>query len=202
MKTYTIYKLSNTVNDKCYIGIDSGVGRISRIESHRLEAHNPKQKPYWFRISVAIREIGWEYFLGEILYQSTDKNHCLEMEKHFIKEYDSFNNGYNMTLGGEGAFGVKQSQEHIKKRVSKMVATKTSNPKQILSKKKIPNCYQSKTVDGWLLTPPIGDLIITGNLAKVCRQYNISRSAMMGVANGICNHHKQWKCAKILIKKN
>jgi len=40
------------------------------------------------------------------------------MENYFIVESNSFNDGYNSTLGGEGTLGVKQSQSQIKKRIS------------------------------------------------------------------------------------
>jgi hypothetical protein len=40
------------------------------------------------------------------------------MENYFITESNSFNNGYNSTLGGEGTLGVKQTSSQIKKRTS------------------------------------------------------------------------------------
>ena len=33
------------------------------------------------------------------------------MEPFFIKEFQSFKNGYNLTEGGEGTFGKKQSEK-------------------------------------------------------------------------------------------
>jgi hypothetical protein len=38
-----------------------------------------------------------------------------EMEFHYIKQYDSFNNGYNLTIGGEGCFGYKHPKEIIER---------------------------------------------------------------------------------------
>jgi len=34
------------------------------------------------------------------------------MENFFIKEYDSYQNGYNSTLGGDGTLGVEMSKEN------------------------------------------------------------------------------------------
>ena len=41
------------------------------------------------------------------------------MESYFIEQYDSFNNGYNSTLGGEGSLGwSKFITEEIRERMS------------------------------------------------------------------------------------
>jgi len=40
------------------------------------------------------------------------------MENHFIVESNSFKNGYNSTLGGEGTLGYVQTESQIKKRIS------------------------------------------------------------------------------------
>lgn len=99
MNIYTIYKATNIINGKSYIGFDSKWP--NRIIKHNQNYKNQNRKFY-----DAIKKYGWDNFDWSVLYQSYDRNHCLtEMEPHFITEYNSFNNGYNMTLGGEGTFG-------------------------------------------------------------------------------------------------
>ena len=50
------------------------------------------------------------------MYQSKDREHTLKtMEPYFINEYDSFNNGYNSTIGGEGTLGIIVTEEHKNK---------------------------------------------------------------------------------------
>lgn len=106
---YTIYKSVNTINGKVYIGFDSHWPNRQKV--HKSASKNQEGKFY-----RAIRKYGWDNFEWSILYQSKDKNHCLkEMESHFIKEYDSFNTGYNSTLGGDGCFGLILSEESRKK---------------------------------------------------------------------------------------
>jgi hypothetical protein len=106
---YTIYKATNLVNDKVYIGFDSKWP--NRKEKHKYNSVNPKYAGYYSHFYCAIRKYGWENFQFDVLYQSKDKDHTLsEMERHFITEHKSFYgfedcNGYNMTLGGEGFFG-------------------------------------------------------------------------------------------------
>ncbi len=103
MIIYTIYKSVNRINGKVYIGFDSKWPK--RIERHEYNYKNHKQKKH-FKFYRALRKYGWNNFIWEVIYQSKDGLHCLQvMESYFIKEYDSFNNGYNMTLGGEGTLG-------------------------------------------------------------------------------------------------
>jgi group I intron endonuclease len=79
------------------------------------------QKPFY----RAIRKHGFDSFEWNILYQSTDKDHTLkEMEQHFITEYNTFGDGYNLTLGGEGTPGWKANEKTRKK----MSATKRGRP--------------------------------------------------------------------------
>lgn len=107
---YTIYKATNMITGKSYIGITNNYAR-------RLNSHRHAKDPYYFH--TAIRKHGFESFIWEILYQSKDEFHTLhEMEPYFIQEYDSYQNGYNLTLGGDGSYGWKPS-EKTKRKISK-----------------------------------------------------------------------------------
>lgn len=117
MNIYTIYRATNTINGKCYIGFDSSWPK--RLYEHKQSSKNADQVFY-----RAIRKYGWEKFSWEILYQSNDGIHTLSvMEPFFIKENNSYirvknSNGYNMTIGGEGSLGyihTKKSRENIGK---------------------------------------------------------------------------------------
>jgi group I intron endonuclease len=105
MNIYTIYKATNLINNKCYIGFDSRFPR--RIYFHKYNYPNTD-----FKFYRAIRKYGWDNFEWEIIYQSNDKDYTKNiMENYFIEEYDSYLNGYNSTFGGEGTFGYIRSQE-------------------------------------------------------------------------------------------
>ena len=118
---YTIYKLQNKINGKIYIGF---TGKL--VEERWAEHCKDAKSGSDFAIHRAIRKYGFENFVGEILYQSSYRKHCLtEMEPYFIREYKSyvtFENGYNMTIGGDG---TQQHEVPIKTQFQQMLYTFT-----------------------------------------------------------------------------
>jgi len=96
MSIYSIYKATNIVNEKVYIGY------TSNFEA-RKKKHKKTSEKSTIRFYEAIRKYGWDNFEWEIIYQSRDMDHCKNvMENYFIQMYDSYKNGYNSTLGGDG----------------------------------------------------------------------------------------------------
>jgi group I intron endonuclease len=116
MTIYTIYRAKNVLNEKCYVGFDS---RWPNRKGGHLRAVRSNSTQALYR---AMRKHGVENFVWEVIYQSKDRDHTLnEMERYFISEFNSFNNGYNMTLGGEGIFGRKNHcQPHSEEAKQKM----------------------------------------------------------------------------------
>ena len=109
MNIYTIYKATNKLNGKCYIGFDSHW-------PNRKVCHKSASKKQNSKFYNAIREHNWDNFVWEVIYQSYDGHHTLKfMEPHFIKEHNSFYCGYNSTLGGDGILGHKHSEENKQK---------------------------------------------------------------------------------------
>lgn len=99
MTIYTIYKITNTINNKVYIGFTNNFEK-------RIKQHKRNYKKYDSLLYRAIKKHGLENFKFEILYQSKIFEHTLNiMEPFFIQEYTSRENGYNMTLGGGGIVG-------------------------------------------------------------------------------------------------
>lgn len=118
----SIYKCTNILTGKSYVGYDSNWP--SRKTKHLYDFQNENSKNYNCYFYRALRKYGKENFVWEVLYQSWDKNHCLnQMEPFFIKENNSYNNGYNMTKGGEGTLGKqswlgKKHSEETKSKIS------------------------------------------------------------------------------------
>lgn len=150
MNTYTIYKATNTINQKIYIGFDSSWP--TRQQQHLIESAGPNPDDGSI-FHKAIRKYGSDAFTWEVLCQSRDGEHLLnEMEGYFIRLYNSHyldGHGYNMTYGGEGALGRVQTEEtrkkiskaakgrkHSKETLEKMSASLRGVPKSPESNKK------------------------------------------------------------------
>ena len=91
-----IYKITNRLNNNVYIGqTTQGVQRRFRqhIEKALSGGHG--------KLHTAMRECGIENFDIEVIERCEEE--CLDdREKYWISHYNSMNNGYNMTAGGNG----------------------------------------------------------------------------------------------------
>lgn len=127
MNIYTIYRITNILNGKIYIGW------TSRDPEIRFEEHSRGKKSSI--IGSAIEKYGRENFKFEILYQTKDEIHSKEMEGYFILGNNSLlaeegGWGYNIDKGGKGhkrskrtielhrhkLTGRKQSEDHKRKK--------------------------------------------------------------------------------------
>lgn len=94
-----IYKITNTTNGKCYIGQSRDIE--ARWAKH-LSAY--KSSPEW-ALYKAFKKYGIDAFSFEVIEECTIEE-LNEREIYWIAHFDSFNNGYNMTLGGEACNGT------------------------------------------------------------------------------------------------
>ena len=63
-------------------------------------------------IGKAIRKHGIEHFRIEVIDIAETKEEVMRKEIYWIDYYDSYKNGYNLTIGGEGAslnYKIKRS---------------------------------------------------------------------------------------------
>ena len=95
-----IYKITNIINKKIYIGYTTG-SLFSRINKHKND--DPK---YNTLLGNAIVEYGWDNFVYEIVAEEDDRDKLLELEVYYINFFNSkAPNGYNMTIGGTRLYG-------------------------------------------------------------------------------------------------
>ena len=99
-----IYKISNDINDKVYIG------QTKQSISQRWSIHKQMSKTYPNVLYKAMRKYGVEHFFIEII-EECDENLLNEREIYWIEYYDSYYNGYNMTLGGQFSSGRPSKYE-------------------------------------------------------------------------------------------
>jgi group I intron endonuclease len=106
-----IYKVTNKINGKAYIG-QTVFSLKNRKNRHVSETLNRKDNIYFHK---AIRKYGSENFDWKILQKCDTIEELNKLEIHYIELYDTFNNGYNLTKGGKGAVGYVPSRETRKK---------------------------------------------------------------------------------------
>lgn len=179
MSIYSIYKVTNKVNGKIYIGFDSNWP----VRKYQHKSRAKKNSSY--RLHMAIRKYGWENFDWEVIYQSYDCLHTLKiMEPYFITEYNSFARGYNMTTGGDGTPGHIRNPA-IAKKHSENMKQYFSNPENRL--KRGDDCSKL-----WTVTDPNGNKQDIKNLAKFCREHNLDSGNMSAVAKGRYKQYRGW----------
>lgn len=94
-----IYKITNKINNKSYIG--QSIHIEDRWTDEKYCAFEPTAHRYNTILSQAFRKYGIDNFVFEILEQCSQEE-LNEKEKYYIQKYDSYYNGYNATMGGEG----------------------------------------------------------------------------------------------------
>jgi len=120
---YTIYRITNKINNKSYIGFTRK--KIEeRFKEHLYESHNKNSNGYNHLLHKAIRKYGDNNFIIIELFSSCYKDYCLnEMENYFINEYRTFVGfedcfGYNQTLGGQAVMLGKTHNDETKLKMS------------------------------------------------------------------------------------
>jgi len=98
-----VYKYTNRINGHSYIG--QSIDIETRKKNHIYSSSCPTASDYNSQFHQAIRKYGINNFKFEILVELTKENYSNEilndLEKFYIKKYNSFKNGYNATEGGE-----------------------------------------------------------------------------------------------------
>jgi group I intron endonuclease len=102
-----IYKVTNIVNGKMYIG-QTVYDLKKRKGQHLYSVKSYKDNFYFHR---AIRKYGPDNFKWKIIHECDNINFLDRFEIFYIGYYDTYNNGYNLTLGGGGSVGGKVSAE-------------------------------------------------------------------------------------------
>lgn len=90
-----IYKIENTLNGKVYIG------KTARSVEIRWKEHLACSLTQDNKLYRALRKYPISVFFISIIEEASD-NLLNDLERYWIDQYDSYQNGYNSTLGGDG----------------------------------------------------------------------------------------------------
>lgn len=106
---WNIYIHINKINNKKYVGITSKEP-MKRWGKNGI--HYKRQNFY-----KAIEKYGWDNFKHIVLYKNFTEKDAKEKEVLLIKLFktNDKNFGYNITLGGDGCYGYKPTEETIEK---------------------------------------------------------------------------------------
>lgn len=103
---YIIYMHTSLDSGKSYIGLTSRTMEIRWLE-HLSNARN-NVKYHFYNAIRLYGETAWNH---TILHENINTlEEAKELEKYYIKKYDTFENGYNSTIGGEGYHGIHSEQ--------------------------------------------------------------------------------------------
>lgn len=139
--TTGIYKITNTTNGKAYIGKSLNIEE--RFKTHKRKGFNPLDKEYEKSLYRAFRKYGLAKFAFTILEECLPEQ-LNEKEIYYISKYNTYQNGYNETSGGDGNVDINGEKHHNHKLTEKDVIdirTRYANKER---KKEVYKLYQDK----------------------------------------------------------
>ena len=118
--TSYVYKITNLVNKKIYIGI------TNQTPQYRFRQHiNHADRGGTNHFARAIRKYGKQNFKLEEIEICKTYEDAQEFEKLYIEQYNSIIDGYNMSAGGGGSVGFKIREETKAKLRGRIVSLET-----------------------------------------------------------------------------
>lgn len=91
-----IYKITNKLNNHSYIGLSTKLENRWKYHKDQYNWKREKTKILY----QAFQKYGIENFVFEVLEECSVEE-LSEKEQYYIEKFDTYNNGYNMTTGGE-----------------------------------------------------------------------------------------------------
>lgn len=165
-----IYKITCSENGRVYVG--QAINIKDRWMSH-MQCLN-RNKHHNIHLQRAWNKYGEECFKFEVI-EYCEPSNLNDREIHWIKELNSFKNGYNRTLGGGGILGRKYTKQEIKNRTGK------NNP-----------FYNKKHKDGWL------DKVIKASNEKTSKpilQISVENGEIINKYNSISEASRKYNCS-------
>lgn len=161
-----IYKITNNVNGKVYIG-----QTIQTIKERFYQHCATKCRDSVLNMAIhrAIKKYGKSNFTIEVI-EEVDKDSLNDREKFWIEYYNSYNNGYNSTRGGQ------DGSTHCKELDTESIIKEYNSGKSLRS---IGNTFK---VD----KQTIKDLLIRNNITlRTTRSYKLSQTDRLSIIEDV-----------------
>lgn len=104
-----IYKITNRINGKAYIG-KTTLTIKERFNQHKQDYKKEKDKNR--PLYRAMNKYGIDNFIIETIGEYDDKI-LDEKEKEYIQFFNTYKNGYNATLGGDGHTRINREEVYL-----------------------------------------------------------------------------------------
>ena len=191
MENLVIYRITNTKTGEVYIG-QTRRGFARRMEGH-MHAYRSGRKTN--RMYADMRDLGLDTFTFEVICSALSVEHLDDLERHFIAEFDTYANGYNMTDGGDTM--APEALAKISKAltgrkptwIAKGWITRRANGHG-QTRGSIPAGESSRQAKSYLVQTPTGRLLAITGLKAFCREHGLTFKAMYDTLNGVQKQHK------------
>lgn len=214
-----IYMAKNKVNNKIYIG-----QTIKTLEQRKAQHIATALSGNGFRFHNAIRRYGIDNFVWSIVEEVNDINKLSEREIYWIRFYDSYNTGYNSTIGDLNPMHTEETKQYhdeimrseevrnkisksMKKRIAdgnffneqhrKRISEKLKGNQHFLGHKRTPEAIQ-KTAEGTRKKVVCYDF----NTGVLIKEFNSVKSAAQWFYEDRCTDLKRWENLMNVIKQS
>jgi group I intron endonuclease len=176
--SFIIYKVTNKINLKVYIGYTK-IGIEERLHKHLTNALSGIDTQFY----RAIRKYGIVNFTWCEIDNATEQEQAKDKEKNWIEYFDSFKNGYNMTIGGDGGDIINQLSKEkydvfIEKMRNRMAGCNNHNHSGLTDEQIVDyaiDCFIKNEMN-WIQTSWFEDY---------CKKYNIPQNLSKCRFNGL-----------------
>lgn len=192
MKDYLIYSITNEANGKVYIG-QTRCG-LDRRKSEHISRSNLGERDH--ALYQAMREFGVSVFRFDVICNALKPEYLDDLERQFIEEYDSFRNGYNMTLGGDSVSeeGLRKISAALKGRkitwYDKIVVSRKANPNRKKAKEFVAKGSANVNARSYLIRFPDGSEQVVTGLNQFCAAHKLTKKCLFDILEGKQKHHK------------
>lgn len=213
-----IYKITNNINGKSYIG------KTTKTAEERYKEHQYNHKQGQTHLYRAMRKHGIDNFSISVVEQTENLN---EREKYWIS---TLSPEYNMTIGGDGGDTSSSpnyqnymknirpyqisgegnpfyGKKHNEKTIQKMKKAKIGKPLLEETKIKISKTIKEKGIKPpvrvfvptkeYEILAPTGEIYKTQNLTQFCAAHNLDQRNMSKVMCGIYKSSKGYKMLSV-----